>query len=89
MAPLAELEVNAEELAAVLNSQEEVEDRMNELGALVGGLQEAADESDSPCWEHLESRLDATLGGTQAGPNMDDEMVNFKRNQLEKNKLRG
>ena len=40
MAPLAELEVKAEELAAVLNSQEEVEDRMNELGALVGGLQE-------------------------------------------------
>ena len=67
MARLTDLEVKAEEFEAGLVSQQDMEDRVNKLDALISGsLQNAAGECNSfrARFEHLESRLNAAMGDT-------------------------
>ena len=67
MARLTDLEVKAEEFDAGLVSQQDMEDRVNKLDALISGsLQNAAGECNSfrARFEHLESQLNAAMGDT-------------------------
>ena len=65
MARLSDLEVKAEELEAELASQQDMEDRVDKLSALISDrLQKAAGDCDSfrARVEHLESHLKAVMG---------------------------
>ena len=67
MAQLIDLEVKAEELEAELVSQQDMEDRVNKLDALISDrLQNAADRCDSfrARFEHLKSRLNTAMADT-------------------------
>ena len=80
MARLTDLEVKAEELEAELISQQDIEDRVNMLDALISDrLQNAADGCDSfrARFEHLESRLDTAMGDT-GWTHINDELRKLK-----------
>ena len=67
MAWLTDLKVQAEELEAELVSQQDMENSVNKLHALISDrLQNAADECNSfrARFEHLESRLNTAMGDT-------------------------